>query len=142
MTSTTIFEELIDAIGARDLDRTMDCFTADVHYEEPAFGWDLHGLEEVREMYGPWFTNANLDTTLDDAFTAGDRGAFQFTMRGTILKELPGVWSTDAVGRIFTIRLAGVARLSPDGRMAELILYWDFVTLLSHIGEFHHEGLA
>lgn len=134
MTGTAVFQELIDGLNARDLERAVSCYSDNVHYEEPGLGWDLNGRDEVRAMYGPWFVNAELAATLDNAFATGDRGAFQFTMSGTILKELPGLWPATAVGRVFSVRVAGVARLNADGLMTELVLYWDLGTLLSHIG--------
>ncbi|MFE6502057.1 nuclear transport factor 2 family protein [Kitasatospora sp. NPDC057738] len=135
MTDTKVFARLIDAVNRKDVDGAAGCYSRDVHYAEPGINCELHGRDQVHELYKSWMTNADLTARLDDAFSAGDRGAFVFTMTGTVVNEVAGMWNADAVGRTFSVAIAVIARLDADGLMSEAVYYWDVMTMLSQLGQ-------
>ncbi|MEV7777629.1 nuclear transport factor 2 family protein [Kitasatospora sp. NPDC088351] len=135
MTGTEIFGRLMDAVNDKDIDGAANCYSEDVHYAEPGINCDLHGRDQVHRLYTSWLTNADLKARLDDAFTAGDRGAFVFTMTATVVKEIAGLWPADSVGRTFSVPVAVIARLDSDGLMSEAVYHWDTMTMLSQLGQ-------
>ncbi|WP_380282445.1 nuclear transport factor 2 family protein [Kitasatospora purpeofusca] len=135
MPTIKVFDRLMDAVNDKDVDAAAECYTEDVRYAEPAIDCELRGRDAVRAMYTTWMTHVNLTAELDDAFGAGDRGALVFTLAGTVVKELPGLWDADSIGRTFSVSVAVIARLAPDGLMAEAVFYWNLLTLLTQLGQ-------
>ncbi|MFI9330255.1 ester cyclase [Kitasatospora sp. NPDC052868] len=133
MSTIKVFDQLMEAVNNKDVDAAVECYTEDVRYAEPGIDCELRGRDAMRQLYTTWMTHANLTAELDDAFGAGDRGAFVFTMTGTVVKEFPGMWNADSVGRTFSVPVAVVARLAPDGLMSEAVYYWDLLTVLTQL---------
>ncbi len=68
--------------------------------------------------------------TIEDSVAERDEVAFRWTMTGTHTGELMGIAGT---GRHFTVSGVTIARLS-GGKMAEVWLYWDRLSLMQQLG--------
>ncbi|MFJ5998572.1 hypothetical protein [Streptomyces sp. NPDC092370] len=85
-----------------------------MHYEETSLYWDLHSRQEVREIFGPWFSYAALHAELVDGIETGQRAAVQWRFSGEIRAALPGVWPAQAIGRQFSDATGNVLGLVDD----------------------------
>lgn len=83
MPADETMQALLDAFNAHDLDAIMAFFTDDCVFETPR-GQRLSGKSQVREGFRARFDGIP-DIHYGDArhFAAGDRGASEWTIRGT-----------------------------------------------------------
>jgi steroid delta-isomerase-like uncharacterized protein len=74
---------LLDAFNAHDVDAIMRFFTEDCVFDTPR-GQRLAGTEQVRQGFQARFDGIP-DVAYEDArhWTSGDRGASEWTIRGT-----------------------------------------------------------
>ncbi len=83
-----VLREIAAGFDTHDLDRIMRHFTDDAVFEGPSgvepYGTRFVGIEAVREAFASRF--AGIPDVLyqeDEHFVAGDRGASEWTLRGT-----------------------------------------------------------
>jgi ketosteroid isomerase-like protein len=83
-----ILREIAAGFDTHDLDRIMQYFTDDAVFESPrgpeAFGQRFVGKAAVREAFAGRFAGIpDVRYQEDDHFVSGDRGASEWTLRGT-----------------------------------------------------------
>ncbi len=84
-----MLREIAAAFDSHDLDRIMHQFTADAVFEGPrgpdAWGRRFVGRDAVRAAFAARFAGIpDVRYTDDDHFVAGDRGASEWTLSGTM----------------------------------------------------------
>lgn len=116
-----VLREIAAGFDTHDLDRIMCHFLDDAVFESPrgpeAFGQRFVGREAVREAFAARFTGIpDVRYLEDDHFVAGDRGASEWTLRGTTVDGLRlEVRGCD----LWTFR---------DGKIAKKDSYWKIRT--------------
>jgi ketosteroid isomerase-like protein len=83
-----VLREIAAGFDTHDLDRIMRHFTDDAVFESPhgpeAYGQRFVGSEAVREAFAGRFAGIpDVRYQEDEHFVAGDRGASEWTLRGT-----------------------------------------------------------
>jgi ketosteroid isomerase-like protein len=83
-----VLREIAAGFDTHDLDRIMRHFADDAVFESPrgpeAFGQRFQGKAAVREAFAGRFAGIpDVRYQDDDHFVAGDRGASEWTLRGT-----------------------------------------------------------
>ena len=83
-----VLREIAAGFDTHDLDRIMRHFTDDAVFESPrgpeAYGQRFVGSEAVREAFAGRFSGIpDVRYQEDEHFVAGDRGASEWTLRGT-----------------------------------------------------------
>ncbi|MFJ1753503.1 nuclear transport factor 2 family protein [Kitasatospora sp. NPDC088134] len=102
-----------------DLDAALSIYTDDAHYEEKSLRWDLHGLDEIRDQFGPWFANTS-DTRcwVEDSVHAPDRAAFMWRVTGLHVSghrfDLPGI---------------SLLSFTPDWQVSHDVALWNLADL-------------
>lgn len=98
---------------------------------------ELEGREALKQFVAGIHTAIpDIHFTIEDSVAEGDRVAFRWTMTGTHTGELMGIAAT---GKRFTVSGTTIARLS-GGKMAEVWLYWDRLSLLQQLGLMPQSG--
>jgi steroid delta-isomerase-like uncharacterized protein len=98
---------------------------------------ELEGLEAFKKFVAGIHTAVpDIHFTLEDSVAEGNKVAFRWTMTGTHTSELMGIAPT---GKRFDVAGATIARLS-GGKMAEVWLYWDRLSLLQQLGLMPQSG--
>ena len=83
MTDHPPLQALLDAFNAHDLDAIMAFFTDDCVFDTPR-GQRLVGTEQVREGFAARFSGIpDIEYAEPRHFACGDRGASEWTIRGT-----------------------------------------------------------
>lgn len=88
MNRVDVLRDIAAGFDTHDLDRIMGHFTDDAVFEGPrgpdAFGQRFVGFEAVREAFAARFAGIpDVRYQEDDHFVDGDRGASEWTLRGT-----------------------------------------------------------
>lgn len=83
-----ILRDIAAGFDTHDLDRIMRHFADDAVFESPrgpeAYGQRFVGIEAVREAFAARFSGIpDVRYQEDDHFGSGDRGASEWTLRGT-----------------------------------------------------------
>jgi ketosteroid isomerase-like protein len=83
-----VLRDIAAGFDTHDLDRIMRHFTDDAVFEAPrgpeAFGRRFEGIDAVREAFAGRFASIpDVRYQEDDHFVDGDRGASEWTLRGT-----------------------------------------------------------
>ena len=83
-----ILRDIATGFDTHDLDRIMRHFAEDAVFESPrgaeAYGQRFIGSEAVREAFAARFSGIpDVRYQEDDHFVSGDRGASEWTLRGT-----------------------------------------------------------
>lgn len=83
-----ILRDIAAGFDTHDLDRIMQHFADDAVFESPrgpeAYGQRFVGTEAVREAFAARFSGIpDVRYQEDEHFVAGDRGASEWTLRGT-----------------------------------------------------------
>lgn len=86
--------EITAGFDTHDLDRILRHFADDAVFEGPrgpeAWGTRVVGREAIREAFAARFAGIpDVRYTDDDHFVAGDRGASEWTLRGTTVDGQP-----------------------------------------------------
>ena len=111
-------ERILDGFNVHDLDAIMSHFADDCVFESPrgpdAWGRRFLGKDEVRRGLAARFEGIP-DVRYDDGdhFVAGDRGASEWTLRGTTL-----------AGESIEVRGCDLWTFGPDGRIARKDSFW------------------
>jgi steroid delta-isomerase-like uncharacterized protein len=87
--STPDLDALLDAFNSREVDAILEFFTEDCIFDTPR-GQRLVGKEQVRAGFQARFDGIP-DIVYGDArhFASGDRGASEWTIRGTLVSGEP-----------------------------------------------------
>lgn len=83
-----VIREIAAGFDSHDLDRIMRHFSYDAVFDSPrgpeTYGRRFVGIEEVRAAFADRFVGIpDVRYQEDDHFVAGDRGASEWTLRGT-----------------------------------------------------------
>jgi ketosteroid isomerase-like protein len=83
-----VLRDIAAGFDTHDLDRIMRHFTDDAVFEAPrgpeAYGRRFEGIDAVREAFAGRFASIpDVRYQEDDHFVDGDRGASEWTLRGT-----------------------------------------------------------
>jgi steroid delta-isomerase-like uncharacterized protein len=98
---------------------------------------ELEGSEALKQFVAGIHTAIpDIHFTIEDSVAEGEKVAFRWTMTGTHTGELMGIGAT---GRRFAVSGTTIARLS-GGKMAEVWLYWDRLSLLQQLGLMPQSG--
>ncbi|MGW4383856.1 ester cyclase [Kitasatospora sp. NPDC004531] len=124
----------VAALNAKDLAGMASCLAEEVHHEEPALGWDLHGRSAVLEKQAAGFDALDCVMDVEELIVAGDREILAYRASGTVRRALAGGWPAEAVGRTFRVRGAALARVGPDGRIGHLLFHYDLAGILAQLG--------
>jgi ketosteroid isomerase-like protein len=84
-----VIREIAAGFDAHDLERIMRHFCEDAVFDSPRgpepYGQRFAGIEAVRAAFADRFAGIpDVRYQQDDHFTSGDRGASEWTLRGTI----------------------------------------------------------
>lgn len=116
-----VLRDIAAGFDTHDLDRIMGHFADDAVFEGPrgseAFGTRFEGFEAVREAFASRFAGIpDVRYQEDEHFESGDRGASEWTLRGT---------TTDGV----RIEVRGCDLWTfRDGRIVKKDSYWKIRT--------------
>jgi ketosteroid isomerase-like protein len=88
VSSVEVLRDIAAGFDTHDLDRIMRHFTEDAVFESPrgeaAWGQRFEGRDAVREAFAARFAGIpDVRYQEDDHFADGDRGASEWTLRGT-----------------------------------------------------------
>ena len=88
MTRVEILRDVAAGFDTHDLDRILRHFAEDAVFESPrgpeAWGTRFEGIAAIREAFAGRFSSIpDVRYQEDDHFVAGDRGASEWTLRGT-----------------------------------------------------------
>jgi steroid delta-isomerase-like uncharacterized protein len=104
----------------------LDFFTDDLVYIDQTLGLRFSSKAELGAFIAATFeAMPDLSFELTDSFASESRCAAEAVMRGTQVKDLPGL---PARGVPFTVRYAIYGTLR-DGKLARIIDYWNFAEL-------------
>ncbi len=116
-----MLRDMAAGFDTHDIDRIMAHFADDAVFESPrgpeAWGQRFTGPTEIREAFAARFSGIpDVRYTDDDHFVDGDRGASEWTLRGTTVEgQQLGVRGCD----LWTIR---------DGKIVKKDSYWKIRT--------------
>jgi steroid delta-isomerase-like uncharacterized protein len=117
------FERLTEAMNRHDAAMAAELFADDVLFWEPSYDEPRRGREAVRREFEGFFALLpDIHFTPETILADGDRGLHEWTYRATY------------EGRPVEVRECAVSRLDTDGRVAEVHVYFDRLTLLRQLG--------
>jgi steroid delta-isomerase-like uncharacterized protein len=130
MDTAKLIEEWATAWSDQDVDRVMALFTTDCAYEDVTFAAVQHGHDELA-AFGRGFLAGVPDFTIElhSVLADGDRGAAEWTMRGTHTGDLPDL---PATGRRFAVRGASIFK-AHGGLLTRCSDYWDAATWMRQL---------
>ncbi|MFD8597606.1 nuclear transport factor 2 family protein [Kitasatospora sp. NPDC059646] len=134
MVGGTVLERFVGAVNAKDRAGMADCLAEEVHHEEPALGWDLHGRDEVLATMETGLASVDSVMAVEEVIVAGDREVLAYRATATVLESLHGGWPAGTVGRTFVVRGVAVARIDEDGRIGHVVFHYDLAGILAQLG--------
>jgi len=122
-----IAEKWIAAWNSHSPDKMIPLFTADIFYEDVAFGEVSHGSAELRKFAASEFEGVpDLELKLLRANIHGGHGTIEWTFSGTD----KGVFNT---GKKFSVRGVSVIDVR-DGKISRNLDFYDTATLMRQVG--------
>jgi steroid delta-isomerase-like uncharacterized protein len=122
-----IAEKWIAAWNSHSPDKMIPLFTADIFYEDVAFGEVSHGSAELRKFAASEFEGVpDLELKLLRANVHGGHGTIEWTFSGTD----KGVFNT---GKKFSVRGVSVIDVR-DGKISRNLDFYDTATLMRQVG--------
>ena len=122
-----IAEKWIAAWNSHSPDKMIPLFTADIFYEDVAFGEVSHGSDELRKFAASEFEGVpDLELKLLRANIHGGHGTIEWTFSGTD----KGVFNT---GKKFSVRGVSVIDVR-DGKISRNLDFYDTATLMRQVG--------
>jgi steroid delta-isomerase-like uncharacterized protein len=122
-----IAEKWIAAWNSHSPDKMIPLFTADIFYEDVAFGEVSHGTAELRKFAASEFEGVpDLELKLLRANIHGGHGTIEWTFSGTD----KGVFNT---GKKFSVRGVSVIDVR-DGKISRNLDFYDTATLMRQVG--------
>ena len=117
-----VLEQLYAVWNRHDLDGILGFFTDDLVYEDRALGLRFDSKEALGAFVAATFdAMPDLSFELTSAFADDAHCAAEAVMRGTQVKDLPGI---PATGKPFTVYYAIYGDLR-DGKIARIVDYWN-----------------
>ena len=117
------FEQLLEAMNRHDAAAAAELHAEDVLVWEPSYDEPRRGREALRrELEGFFAMLPDIHFTPETILAEGDRALCEWSYRATYN------------GRPVELRECGVSRLDPDGRLGEVRIYFDRLTLLRQLG--------
>jgi steroid delta-isomerase-like uncharacterized protein len=122
-----IAEKWIAAWNSRSPDKMIPLFTADIFYEDVAFGEVSHGSAELRKFAASEFEGVpDLELKLLRANIRGGHGTIEWIFSGTD----KGVFNT---GKKFSVRGVSVIDVR-DGKISRNLDFYDSATIMRQVG--------
>jgi steroid delta-isomerase-like uncharacterized protein len=122
-----IAEKWIAAWNSHSPDKMIPLFTADIFYEDVAFGEVSHSSAELRKFAASEFEGVpDLELKLLRANIHGGHGTIEWTFSGTD----KGVFNT---GKKFSVRGVSVIDVR-DGKISRNLDFYDTATLMRQVG--------
>ena len=122
-----IAEKWIAAWNSHSPDKMLPLFTADIFYEDVAFGEVSHGSAELRKFAASEFEGVpDLELKLLRANIHGGHGTIEWIFSGTD----KGVFNT---GKKFSVRGVSVIDVR-DGKISRNLDFYDTATLMRQVG--------
>ena len=122
-----IAEKWIAAWNSRSPDKMIPLFTADIYYEDVAFGEVSHGSAELRKFAASEFEGVpDLELKLLRANIHGGHGTIEWIFSGTD----KGVFNT---GKKFSVRGVSVIEVR-DGKISRNLDFYDSATIMRQVG--------
>ena len=127
---------LAEAVNNKDIKRFEDVYDPNVAY---------HGTGELAEAGRSAFVQfmgaifealPDVNMTLDDVFSSGEKVAYRLTVKGTHKAELMGIPATN---KVVTVRSIGIARVS-GGKIVEEWENYDEMGLMQQLGVIPEQG--
>jgi len=123
----TIAEKWIAAWNSHSPEKMLPVFTADVFYEDVAFGEVSHGSAELRKFAASEFEGVpDLELKLVRANVQGGHGTIEWVFSGTD----KGVFNT---GKRFSVRGVSVIDVR-DGKISRSLDFYDSGTIMRQVG--------
>jgi steroid delta-isomerase-like uncharacterized protein len=117
----------IAAWNSHSPEKILPVFTADVFYEDVAFGEVSHGSEELRKFAASEFEGVpDLEVKLLRATVQGGHGTIEWVFSGTD----KGVFNT---GKRFSVRGVSVIDVR-DGKISRCLDFYDSATIMRQVG--------
>jgi steroid delta-isomerase-like uncharacterized protein len=133
--SDLLFQRLVEALNAHDIDGVVDCHATDFKGVDVSEAQPQSGLGSVRLSLARYLEAfPDLVYTPEEIISAGNSLAVVWNARGTHL----GTWANiPPSGRPVTIR--GISRLKvAEGKIIQTLTVWDVAGLLRAIGLLPH----
>jgi len=122
-----IAEQWIAAWNSHSPDKMIPLFTADIFYEDVAFGEVSHGSAELRKFVASEFEGVpDLELKLLRANVHGGHGTIEWTFSGTD----KDVFKT---GKKFSVRGVSVIDVR-DGKISRNLDFYDAATIMREVG--------
>ncbi len=122
-----IAEKWIAAWNSRSPDKMIPLFTADIFYEDVAFGEVSHGSAELRKFAASEFEGVpDLELKLLRANVHGGHGTIEWIFSGTD----KGVFNT---GKKFSVRGVSVIDVR-DGKISRNLDFYDSAAIMREVG--------
>jgi steroid delta-isomerase-like uncharacterized protein len=122
-----IAEKWIAAWNSHSPDKMIPLFTADIFYEDVAFGEVSHGSAELRKFAASEFEGVpDLELKLLRADVHGGHGTIEWIFSGTD----KGVFNT---GKKFSVRGVSVIDVR-DGKISRNLDFYDSATIMRQVG--------
>jgi len=122
-----IAEKWIAAWNSHSPDKMIPLFTADIFYEDVAFGEVSHGSAELRKFVASEFEGVpDLELKLLRANVHGGHGTIEWTFSGTD----KDVFKT---GKKFSVRGVSVIDVR-DGKISRNLDFYDAATIMREVG--------
>lgn len=116
-------EGFIEALNRHDAEAAVELLAEDVLFWEPTYDEPRRGREAVRrELEGFFAMLPDIRFTTESAMADGTRAFHEWSYRATY------------EGRPIQLRECSVSRLDADGRLAEVWVYFDRLSLLRQLG--------
>src|SRR5262245_58066216 len=116
------------AWNSHDVERVLPLFTADVTYEEVAFGALNHGATDMRKFAAFFFSAVpDMKFELSAATVQGRHGSIEWIFTGTDV----GIFKT---GKPFKVRGVSVIDLDARGTIAVNRDYYDAASIMRQVG--------
>jgi steroid delta-isomerase-like uncharacterized protein len=115
--------QFIDAMNRHDAAAVIEQCAEDVLFWEPSYDEPRRGRDAMqRDLEGFFAMLPDIQLTLESALGEGDLAVSEWSYRATY------------GGRPVTLRECSVSRVNESGRIAEVRVYFDRLTLLRQLG--------
>jgi steroid delta-isomerase-like uncharacterized protein len=129
-------DKLFEAFNRQDADELTQMYTEDATYMLPGEPEPLRGRKAIKESYEVFF-RAFPDFNIEETFrmTSEDHYFTEGIARGTQTGPFATPQGEVApTGRKIELRVAFVAKVTPDGLIAEDRTYFDTAVMMSQLG--------
>lgn len=125
----TVIQNMLELIRKGDTENVNKYFATNWVNHDPSLP-PLKGLEGARQLIALWKSFSNLNLTIEDSVTQGDRVAMRFTVSGTHTGPFMGIAPT---GRTINVTGTGIFRVV-DGKATDNWVNFDALGLFQQLG--------